>query len=453
MIDYSIIKKSELEGAQRLDAEYYQPKYKENEEIIANCSYPVKLIKTLIYKPVNGFDYRSFSDSGIPYIRVGDLLPGEILYRKAEKVQISMSDIGKDIKLKYGDILFSRKGTFGRAAVVEEEFTNIIISSEIMRLRIKSEKVYSHYLSTFLNSKFGFNQVERRTHGVSNYSITQEDLTGIKVPILPKQTQARIGESVKQSYLEQKNSYQFYLQAEHMLLTKLGLDNFDFSRPNYYTVPLSQAQGLHRVDAEYFQPKYDKLIRYLKKRGKTRLLGEIASYIKRGLQPTYVENGKIIVVNSKHLGRYLLNTEATERTDYAFWQENKRAHLQKEDVLLYSTGAYIGRTNVWIEELKGIASNHVTIIRSNQECNSFYLAVYLNALPGLQQAEKWATGSGQREIYPETIANFLIYLPSEKFQAKVANLVTQSYDARKKEKIFLEEAKKMVEDVITKGKI
>ncbi|GAH45915.1 unnamed protein product, partial [marine sediment metagenome] len=62
-------------------------------------------------------------------------------------------------------------------------------------------------------------------------------------------------------------------------------------------------------------------------------------------------------------------------------------------------------------------------------------------------------GSGQREIYPETIANFLIYLPSKQFQAKVANLVTQSYDARKKAKIFLEEAKKMVEDVITKGKI
>lgn len=448
MITYSIIKKSELEGTQRLDAEYYQPRYKENEEIIANCSYPVELLNTLIYKPVNGFDYRSFSNSGIPYIRVGDLLPSQVLYREAKKVQISMHDIGKDIKLRYGDILFSRKGTFGRAAVVEKGFTDIIISSEIMRLRIKSEKVNPYYLSTFLNSKFGFYQVERRTHGVSNYSITQEDLTRIKVPILPIETQATATELVKQAHSEHKKSYQFYLQAEQMLLDELELNNFDFSQPNYYSIPLSQAQKLNRIDAEHFQSKYDKLIKHLTKTGKTKPLGEIAIYIKRGLQPTYIEGGEIIVVNSQHLGRYLLNIEGTERTDYTFWEINKRARLERGDVLVYSTGAYVGRTNAWLEDQKGIASNHVTIIRKLRNCNPLYLAMYLNALPGLLHAEKWATGSGQRELYPEPLANFYIYLPSEEFQTKIAELVILSHKARKKTKALLKEAKKEVEKMI-----
>jgi len=445
---WSIIKKSGLEGALRVDAEYYRPEYRENEKIIIACGYPVELLDTLIYKPVNGFDYRSFSNLGIPYIRVGDMLSGEVLYREAKKIQISADEIKKDIKLQVGDILFSRKGTFGRVAVVEEDFSNAVISSEIMRLRVKSEKVNPYYLSTFLNSKFGFYQVERRTHGVSNYSITQEDLLRVKVPILPIKLQMRMTELVKNAYLEHEKSYQFYLQAKQMLLTELELDNVDLSQPNYHSIYLAQAQKVNRVDAEYFQPKYDKLIEHLKKTGKTKLLGEITSYIKRGVQPTYVKDGEIIVINSQHLGRYLLNIEATERTAYAFWQDSKRARLQKKDVLLYSTGAYVGRTNVWFEDQKGIASNHVTIIRPKQECNPIYLAVYLNAFPGLQQAEKWATGSGQREIYPEAIANFWVYLPSEESQTEIAKLVIRSYEARKKAKALLEKAKQKVEEMI-----
>jgi len=445
---WSIIKTSELEGALRADAEYYRPEYKENEKIIIACGYPVELLDTLIRKPVNGFDYRSFSNVGIPYIRVGNMLSGEVLYREAERIQISADEVKKDIKLQVGDILFSRKGTFGRVAVVEEDFSSAVISSEIMRLRIKSEKVNPYYLSTFLNSKFGFYQVERRTHGVSNYSITQEDLLRVKVPILPTKFQMRVAELVKNAYLEHEKSYQFYLQAEQMVLTELGLDNVDLSQPNYYSISLTQAQKVSRVDAEYFQPKYDKLIEHLKKTGKTKLLGEITSYIKRGVQPTYVKDGEIIVINSQHLGRYLLNIEATERTDYTFWETNRRSRLQRGDVLVYSTGAYVGRTNVWFEDRRGIASNHVTIIRPKEVCNSFYLAVYLNASPGLLQAEKCATGSGQREIYPDAITDFLVYLPSEEFQTEIAKLVIRSYEARKKAKALLEKAKQKVEEMI-----
>lgn len=211
---------------------------------------------------------------------------------------------------------------------------------------------------------------------------------------------------------------------------------------------LSRAREVHRLDAEHFQLKYDKLIAHLKKTGRAKALGGITTYINRGLQPEYVEDGEIIVVNSQHLGRYLLNVEATERTDRQFWNQNNRARLQKNDVLLYSTGAYVGRTNAWLVDQEGIASNHVTIIRPNASCNPLYLAVFLNSPAGLLQTEKWASGSGQREIYPEDIARFLIYLPSEKFQQQIADLVRQSYQARQKAKALLEEAKAKVEALI-----
>lgn len=447
----SIVKVSELEGAKRLDAEYYQLKYICSEEEIYSCPLQVKTLMTLLKPIKNGFDYRNFSEEGRPYIRVGDLLFGEVAYREAEKIEVSEAEIRKDIKLKVGDVLFSRKGTFGRSAVVEGAFVEAIISSEIMLLRLKdSAEVNPYYLSAFLNSKHGFYQVERRTHGVSNFSISQRDVGELRIPIANPSFQSDIAEIVSKAHKEFENSYELYLLAEQILLDELRWDKLDISQPKSYAIPLNQAKNISRVDAEHFQPKYEKLLNYIKAVGKTDILGDVVLFNKRGLQPTYVEEGNVIVVNSQHLGRYLLNVEATERTDEDFWRNNKRCQLKINDVLVYSTGAYVGRTNVWLEDSKAIASNHVNIIRPSKEYNALYLAAYLNFLPGLWQAEMWASGSGQRELYPEDVARFVLYRAPQEVQEKIADLIVQSYQARKKAKALLEEAKRQVKELIEK---
>jgi len=449
MAQFSVVNKSKLEGAMRLDAEYYQPKYFQNEDIVRASAFTKSTLADLIYPIRNGFDYRDFGEAGRPYIRVGDVLFGEVNYRDAVKVDISSDTIKKDVKIKVGDILFSRKGTFGRSAVVEDVFEDSIISSEIMRLRIKNERVDPYYLSTFLNSRIGFLQVERRTHGVSNYSISQPDLQSVMIVIPLKELQLGVANLVKEAHHEKERSYNLYLQAEQLLLDEVSFKALDLSHQPHYTVPYRKLREVSRFDAEHFQPKYERLVQHLDKTGKSSLLGNrVSQPIKRGLQPTYVEGEEVIVVNSQHLGRYLLNIDATERTDEIFWKNNKRCQLQKNDVLFYSTGAYIGRTNAWLEDQKAITSNHVTIIRPDNTCNPLYLAAYLNSPLGLLQAECWASGSGQREIYPADIAWFVVYLPSMEFQQRIADLVSQSWNARQKARQLLEEAKLTVESLI-----
>lgn len=238
-----------------------------------------------------------------------------------------------------------------------------------------------------------------------------------------------------------------------MVLQEIGWDELDLSQPRWWTGSLSQAREIHRLDAEHFQPRYDKVIAHLKKRGKVRPLGEMAGFLKRGLQPRYVEDGEIIVVNSQHLGRYLLNVEATERTDRKFWEENKVARIERGDLLIYATGApYVGRTNWYLENGKAIASNHVTILRTaGSMASQGYLQVFLNSPVGMMQAACYQKGSNQQELYPEDIARLLIYLPSQRFQQQVADLVQQCYKARQKGKALLDEAKVKVEALIESG--
>lgn len=88
--------------------------------------------------------------------------------------------------------------------------------------------------------------------------------------------------------------------------------------------------------------------------------------------------------------------------------------------------------------------------KPTKNCHPTYLAVYLNSPLGLMQTDQWASGSAQREIYPDDIDKFLVYLPSRQFQRKIADLVQKSHQARKKSKEILEKAKKIVEEMIEK---
>lgn len=445
MAVWSIVKLSQLEGQCRIDAEYYQPKYSATLEALrALNAVPLKEVAKPVkrkFKPKAGqsFSYIEISgvDTGTGAVDALSL-PGDDIPARAQWV------------VRKGDVIISTVRPIRNAiALITAEEDGFVCSSGFAVLEAKD--VAPEFLFTFLKAKPIVELLDRKATATMYPAVSWQDILTIPIFKPDKELEQFVTERVAEAQAELKQSKSLYLQAERMVLEELGWDELVLSQPKCWTVSLSRAREVHRIDAEHFQPKYDKLIAHLKKTGKAKPLGEIATYIKRGLQPAYVEDGEIIVVNSQHLGRYLLNVEATERTDRQFWDKNERCRLQKNDVLLYSTGAYVGRTNVWLEDRAGVASNHVTIIRANTSCNPLYLGVFLNSPAGLLQTEKWASGSGQREIYPEDIARFMIHLPSEKFQEEVADLVRQSYQARQKAKALLEEAKKEVEELIEGG--
>jgi type I restriction enzyme M protein len=68
-----------------------------------------------------------------------------------------------------------------------------------MLVRLTDRRVQPDYLALFLNSHAGYQQVERRVHGVAFYSISQADLAGINIPIPTADVQTRLARLVEQS--------------------------------------------------------------------------------------------------------------------------------------------------------------------------------------------------------------------------------------------------------------
>jgi len=79
-----------------------------------------------------------------------------------------------------------------------------------------------------------------------------------------------------------------------------------------------------------------------------------------------------------------------------------------------------------------------------------YWALFLNSILGQIQVERFVSGSAQVELYPSDISKFVIWAAPNKTQQKIAFLVQQSHEARRKAKGLLEEAKRKVEEEIEK---
>ena len=179
----------------RIDAYYYQPKFDEIKKATNDAKYPLASLKNISASLINGLDFRKFSDEGVSYARVGNIKPNKIDLKNIKYIPIF--NISKEIKLETNDLLITRKGSFGIAATVTEENKNIIISSEIFKIRLLIDKVNPYYISSVLNTKlFKMNFDRIKTGGIMGH-ISQKALLDLKIPLPSLPTQNKIAEEVK----------------------------------------------------------------------------------------------------------------------------------------------------------------------------------------------------------------------------------------------------------------
>lgn len=451
MAVWSVVEVSKLEGDRRLDAEYYQEVFFQNRTALKQ--FRRKTLAEIAKVITNG---------ATPYHE--DLTQGEIRFLTAEHVCDLYIDYSsskfirrvfhegslKRTALRENDLLITIKGKTGDPAVVFDLDMPSNINQDVARI-VLNETANPFYVAAFMASRFGRLQSQQLATKQINPFLGLGNLRQIEIPEAPKELESEVESLLRKGQAQYRISESSYLQAERMVLEELGWETLDLSQPKGWRVALSRTQQVKRLDADHFQPKYDKLIAHLKKTGKATPLGEIATYIKRGVQPRYVEDGEVLAINSRYVGKQLIDTEQAQRTDGAFWNDKPSARAYKHDVIMNSTGwGTIGRTNCVLHDEKTVVDNHVTIIRVKEgTCDPVYLAVYLNSGPGLMQTEKWLSGSsGQIELYPAHITRFVVHVASRELQARVADLVRQSYQAREKAKALLEEAKRKVEAMI-----
>ena len=196
---------AEVADANRFDADYFQPHYKELlEQIRSGDSMPLSEIADYEKGVEVGTD--AYQSDGIPFIRVSDV--SENGFEKTEK-HIS-TELYRQLKAdhapKKGDVLFTKDGTIGRSFVVQED-KEAILSGAFLKLTVKKGvKVESDYLALILNSIICKTQIDRLSGGAIIAHLKPSDAMSMSIPVLDNDIQTAICSLIAQSRQERDES-------------------------------------------------------------------------------------------------------------------------------------------------------------------------------------------------------------------------------------------------------
>ena len=444
----SIAKLSELEGAKRIDGEYYQPEYLSLLSKLRQVGcVPVKTVtfpSRRKFRPQKGKYFN--------YIEIAEvnLITGEF---NTSKIIGDEAPDRAQLIVDYDDVLVSTVRPIRNAIVlIKERREDLVCSSGFCVMHPKA--IPANYLFIYFKIPFIAKLLDRYTTATEYPAITWNDVLNMPIYLGNEQFRNKLSYFVDEAFTLLNKSKSLYSQAENLLLEELGLKDF---KPKYefsYTANLSDAFGVHRVDAEYFQPAYEKLVEKLKGKIELKPLRKFILSIQKGIEvgsEKYEEEGEpFIRVSNLSISGF---TDRDQKyIDEELYQQLKVIYEPKEGDFLLTKDATPGIAYIVKEPVEGIISSGILKLKiDDNEIDKEYLALCINSFVGKMQVERDGGGSVIIHWKPEQIKRLKIPILPLEIQQKIASLVQQSHEARKKAKGLLEVAKKSVEIAIEKN--
>lgn len=444
---------SELDEPLRIEAEYYKKRYLQIEELLAKLKH--ELLKHVRIKVTDGTHFTpTYTESGIPFLSALNVLENRLDFSVGHQF-ISSNEhefLYTRCDPKPGDILLRKVGVGPRwAAVVPKGVPEFSIFVSVALIRTKPKELRPAYLSTFINSYYGQEQLLRIQKGMSQPDLHLEDINRLVVPIFSDTFQLRIEETIAISEWKFAAAVDYYKQAERTLLAKLGLLDWQPPEPLTYERKASAAFAAGRLDAEHFQEKYLALEKQLGLYSSgTMALGEICLQPVNGVEiREYVEDG-VPYLRIGDLQQLDIREDSVVRIDPDAADEvSSKVALNQGDVLVSRSGS-LGVTCVVSEDWTGaVISSHLIRIRlTDKRFDPYYVALFLGSMPGKFQIQKRSNGVIQPEINQPALKTIILPILHTEVQKNIRALILQSRKARRTAKALLEQAKRAVEIAI-----
>jgi len=435
----------------RFDSEYYSKDNQavENQLKKLDC----KEIKHIAV--VADGDHSKFPDNQpqeIRYLQAKDIKNHFIEYYNPVYVGKEYFEKNKRSHIVEENVILSIMGSVGDIAIIPRGFLPCIANRAIAIIR-NIKFVSPYYLFTFLCSKFGLQQIEKQKNGGVQERINLDLLGKIEIPILSIDFQQQIENTVKLAYSKREQSQTLYRQAEELLLETIGLKDFTPSQEKVNVKSFKESfLGTGRLDAEYYQPKYEEIINVVKnyKNGFANFESFIDSY-STGYpykSETYIEENGIPLVRINNLtkeGLDLSNAIQIPKEDLNLSKKD----IAKENDILISMSGTIGLSCIVREKNKIVINQRIMKITS-KNYNPQVLSLLLNSIVGKYQLDRIGTGGVQTNISSSDIKNIVIPIIESEAQQQISALIQESFALRKESERLLIEAKEMVEREIEK---
>ena len=449
-----------LSGAStlRFDSEYYKKEFLADEKILKAKSNQFEKFSHLDLAVDASAFYPSiepyYGEGDLPFLRVADV-NRTIDYNNCVTIPNQLISQHPTLKkVSPGDILLTKGGSVARVGLVTQEAAvsrDLIFIDSAQLLEEDQIYLYLYFQTNFCNRLL----LRSSSQSVqAHLTITLvRDLELFKASEPFKFNLKRLV-NLGQNQLD--SSQEIYQQAEELLLSELGLQNW---QPTEETVAVkSFAESFlssGRLDAEYYQPKYDELEKNFHQFKMLRIREFIKYPVSSGATPkaggddyTDEENG-IPFIRAVDLKDGRIETSNFIFIKRDVHEITLRKTKVKTNDILFSIAGTVGRCAIFDHEFEANINQAVSILRFDEnQFKRLYLVVFFNSKIGKIYVSKYARQGLQTNLNLNEVAELKIPILDWRLQEEISQKVQDSFDVKEKSKQLLEIAKTGVEQAI-----
>jgi hypothetical protein len=444
-----MISLSKLAAGMRLDAEHYKPEYLRYERIAALGDQLSDLVPKIIH-PVELL--REYQDSGVPVLLAQNIRPLRLDFSLRFFMPESVRAQLQRNRLQPGDIAMTRSGAnFGDTACYLEPPPGVpdyYACADCLVLRPHGIK--PGYLAVYLNTKMGRALLTRGAYGAAQPHIAPNYLKTMYIPRLGAKDEDKAHRAVISAWQSEIKARETLEQAGKLLSAAIGLDKLDLSPNLYHERSFADLLGAQRFDADYFSPRYQRVLTRLANSNLT--IGAVALPVTRKFQPERLKGSdtfRYIEIGS------LTGDGQAESEILEVAQAPSRAQwIAEPGDVITSTVRPIRRLSAIITAEQGgvVCSSGFAVLRTNaSSIEPEVLLAYLRLPIICEILDLHTTASMYPAIPTERLLKIPVALPTQSIRNEIVTKVRESFAARNDARRLLEGTKTEVERLILDG--
>ena len=416
----------------RLDYYYHKPEFEIEAQRIRNGIYPLHQLgdKLFCNKITDGTHYTpSYVDDGedkIKFISVKDVREFEISFEDVKYIsEEEHLVLSKRCNPKPGDILLTKIGTIGLAAVIPENAPIFDLFVSVCLIQPKKDIINSHFLCAVLNSPVARLQFARDLKGVGVPDLHLENIAETLIPLPPPEIQSSLVAEIEASRQIRKQKLaqadELFSSTDTYLLEKLCIkisSKPDIDNNQCFAVKRTKV-GI-RLDPFYNLPEHQVLESALSDCpykvlaiGDERVVREIVEGRITPKPEFYSESQEDpIFLRAQNIEKGYLNFSDAKRLTREAFESETKAILLDGDIVLTIDGVLLGIAAVHRSSDQDCCiSNHMVRLRHGIETDPEYLVWFLNSSAGQRQIKRGITGSAIPGIRTDAIERILVPIP------------------------------------------
>ncbi|HCS75898.1 MAG TPA: hypothetical protein DIW17_18750 [Clostridiales bacterium] len=423
----------------RWDSEYHAVNIQKNSKL----SYS-KLRNLLVVSEYGLSKEMNENGVGVPIYRMNEIHNMLCDVNPSKYVDIERKQIEK-YRLRDGDVLFNRTNSdqfVGRTGIFySNDLNSRVFASYLVRFVPDKDKLLSEYLTAFLSSKYGQQEIHRRARpSINQTNVNPEEVKEIEIPLLSKHLQEKIAYCFRLANKLIIVSEKQYSLTQNILSHELALDNWQPSKEKISVRSVAEVEQAGRWDAEYYQPKYDEIKNLLRGFRRAQFSIDTENYTpKPDWEYVYLELGNILASGIISPDERQLGKELPTRA---------RRLIHEGQVIMSSIEGSLESCALVTAEYDGAICSNGFFVMNSDDINPETLFVLMKSPVMQAQMKQLCSGSILAAVNVADMED--LYLPTVTFacQSKIKNLVTEMYACHHSSITLLNAAKRAVEIAI-----